>query len=262
MDLTITPFINRDDSKEKGLKAIKSYIPDRFNRYYDPFVGGGSLFFDLKPLYSVIGDIDENLIYVYELVRDDPKQLMEILQHFEDSYNKLETKEERGKEFKKHSANFQREYYSNRKLPFFAATNIFLSNVARTPYYTKTIIRPPSSLPEKIKLYDEENILKASKLLSVTDIYAQHYTYTIKKIEKNDFIFLDPPILNKQYNGFNMKNYASFLKSVKKIDRCNALFLLLIERKEKLKSLFKDFNLHTVWVDNKYNCNMYAVTNY
>ena len=75
------------------------YIPDNYNDYFEPFVGGGALFFNLQPKHKVyINDRNSALIGLYNRFKDDStyNQLIELLNLWEEFYNKeLSTADEK-----------------------------------------------------------------------------------------------------------------------------------------------------------------------
>jgi DNA adenine methylase len=65
--------------KRALLKQILTYVPSSFNRYFEPFVGGGALFFALQPKQAVISDNNTELINCYKQVRDCPDAVIAFL---------------------------------------------------------------------------------------------------------------------------------------------------------------------------------------
>ena len=65
----VKPFVKWVGGKTQLLPTIREMMPTTFERYYEPFVGGGALFFDLKPSHAVINDINRSLITTYKQLR-------------------------------------------------------------------------------------------------------------------------------------------------------------------------------------------------
>ena len=59
------PFLKWVGGKTQLLDELKKYIPKNFNKYIEPFVGGGALLFDLAPQKAIINDANEELINAY-----------------------------------------------------------------------------------------------------------------------------------------------------------------------------------------------------
>ena len=67
---TLQPFTKWTGGKRQLLSVIKSLMPDQYNNYFEPFVGGGSFLFDIKPKNAVINDFNSELITVYNIFKD------------------------------------------------------------------------------------------------------------------------------------------------------------------------------------------------
>ncbi|HGQ1571310.1 TPA: DNA adenine methylase, partial [Streptococcus pneumoniae] len=64
--VTLQPFTKWTGGKRQLLPVIRELIPKTYNRYFEPFVGGGALFFDLAPKDAVINDFNAELINCYQ----------------------------------------------------------------------------------------------------------------------------------------------------------------------------------------------------
>ena len=76
------PFIKWAGGKRQLLPELLRYVPERFGRYYEPFVGGGALFFELRPHAARLTDVNERLIRTYRGVRDDVESVIALLSRF------------------------------------------------------------------------------------------------------------------------------------------------------------------------------------
>lgn len=63
------PFLKWAGGKTRLLPALRRYVPKKFERYFEPFLGGGAFFFDTAPDSAVLGDSNSDLISCYEVVR-------------------------------------------------------------------------------------------------------------------------------------------------------------------------------------------------
>ena len=82
---SIKPFIKWVGGKRQLLNQILPYIPKDFYRYYEPFIGGGALLFELQPKVAIINDINPELVNVYEVVKNNPQELITTLSYFDHS---------------------------------------------------------------------------------------------------------------------------------------------------------------------------------
>ncbi len=86
------PFLKWAGGKAQLLPALLARVPERIETYYEPFIGGGALFFALvadparRPRRAVLNDLNADLVTTYEVVRDAPEALAERLEALEARY--------------------------------------------------------------------------------------------------------------------------------------------------------------------------------
>ena len=78
----VAPFLKWVGGKRQLIENFLELIPKNINSYCEPFLGGGALFFELQPKIAYVNDINENLILVYKIIRDDVENLIEELSKF------------------------------------------------------------------------------------------------------------------------------------------------------------------------------------
>ncbi|WP_026671863.1 DNA adenine methylase [Alkalihalobacterium bogoriense] len=82
----VQPFLKWAGGKRQLIPVLSELAPKEFNRYFEPFVGAGAMLFHFKPEAAFINDVNEELINVYEMIRDDIDELLESLEkHQNDS---------------------------------------------------------------------------------------------------------------------------------------------------------------------------------
>ena len=65
------PFVKWAGGKRQIIDKLKLYVPEEYDTYYEPFVGGGALLFELSPKKAVINDSNKELMNVYECIKDE-----------------------------------------------------------------------------------------------------------------------------------------------------------------------------------------------
>ena len=75
----IAPFIKWAGGKRQLIMKIKERMPEKYNTYYEPFVGGGAVLFELLPVKAVINDINRALINAYKQIRDNHTEFLEVI---------------------------------------------------------------------------------------------------------------------------------------------------------------------------------------
>ena len=78
-NIKVSPFVKWAGGKRQLMDKILERLPQDFNNYYEPFVGGGAVLFELKPQRAHINDINKSLINTYKAIRDFPQEFMSLL---------------------------------------------------------------------------------------------------------------------------------------------------------------------------------------
>lgn len=83
----VVPFLKWVGGKRQLIPTIKKRLPKGLSNcsYYEPFIGGGALLFELQPKRAIINDYNEELINVYKVIRDNPDELIEDLKKHENT---------------------------------------------------------------------------------------------------------------------------------------------------------------------------------
>ena len=94
------PFVKWAGGKRQIIDKLKKYIPEDFNTYYEPFVGGGALLFELSPKKAVINDCNSELMNVYTVLCDEDKfkKMCKVLNTYEMKHSEEFYYELRGKD--------------------------------------------------------------------------------------------------------------------------------------------------------------------
>ena len=202
-DKKIKPFLRWAGGKNWLTKNIDSVLPTHFNNYYEPFLGGGSIFFHLKNQNLIKGqatlsDLNPKLIKCYQTLRDSVDLVID--------------------ELKKYS-NDSITYYSERDLKYDtdfqeAARFIFLNRTSFNGIYRenlKGIYNVPYGYKNYKLLFDFDNLLRVSESLQNVKIEVSDFGKTILDAEKGDLTFIDPPYtVAHENNGFVKYNQKIF----------------------------------------------------
>jgi DNA adenine methylase len=194
------PFLKWAGGKRQLLPEIRKYIPSKFKRYFEPFIGGGAVLFDLQPKRAVINDINEEIINVYETIRSDVDALIADLKKHKndvDYYYKLREsdRESRYKNFSK-VKRASRIIYLNKTCynGLFRVNSQGQFNVPFGNYGNPNIVN--------------EVILRAvSHYLNVPGVDVRFlnvdFEVAVKEAKKDAFVYFDPPY-------YPISNSASF----------------------------------------------------
>lgn len=186
------PFLKWVGGKRQLIPQLDSYLPKTFESYFEPFFGGGAMYFHLAPVTGYINDINKSLTGAYSDVRDNIEDLLESLKLIELEYFKLD--EDGQKEF----------YYDRRaeynKEPFNTIRKstllIFLNRTCFNGLYRenrKGEFNVPHGRAKNPTICDEDNLRNVSKALKYVKILNGSYTEALKTAKAGDFVYLDPP---------------------------------------------------------------------
>ena len=197
------PFIKWVGGKGQLIEQLEALLPADFSgrenvTYIEPFVGGGAMLFYMLQKYpniklAVINDINPDLTLCYQVVRDNPTELVKSLDAIQTEYHALRTEEERkifflGKRDRFNTKSL--DSIENCTLFFFLNRTCFNGlyrvnkagkfNVPFGKYSTPTIC-------------DADTIYADSRLLQKVEIMTGDFEQTYNKIEDNTFFYFDPP---------------------------------------------------------------------
>ncbi|WP_029625906.1 DNA adenine methylase, partial [Streptococcus sobrinus] len=83
--MPLQPFTKWTGGKRQLLPQLHALRPEQFNRYFEPFIGGGAFFFDLTPQNAVINDSNAELINAYHQIMNNPGELLDLLRLHQDN---------------------------------------------------------------------------------------------------------------------------------------------------------------------------------
>lgn len=193
-----SPLVKWPGGKRALLDTIIPVFPSCTNRYFEPFLGGGALFFALQPKKAVLSDTNEELINLYLHVRDFPNQLIRILKKYENSeaaYYRIRDDSPRSP-----IRRAARLLYLS-TLSFNGIHRVNLKGQFNVPYGKKT----------HLPTCDEEKILAASRMLSRTKLIVSDFENATEPAGKGDLVYFDPPYtVAHAHNGFVKYNEKIF----------------------------------------------------
>jgi DNA adenine methylase len=177
------PFLKWAGGKTQLLADLVRHVPESYNRYIEPFVGGGALFFHLRPLCAILSDSNAELINCYTVVRDHVYDLIEALNHYHN---------EEGFYYEIRAQN-PVELDKIRR----AARLVFLNHTCFNGLYRvnkKGQFNVPFGKYKNPTICDESALLAAHHALQCAELLHNDYSDTLHQFAgRGDFIFLDPP---------------------------------------------------------------------
>jgi len=180
------PFVKWAGGKGQLLPHLQPWLQARCSRYVEPFLGGGAVFFHLRPGRALLGDSNARLVETYEMVRDRPSDLMALLdQHQAHASNADYYYEVRSQQTEELSPTER------------AARFIFLNKTCYNGLY-RVNRRGQFNVPfgryrTPPQLYDQDVLTAASLALQGAVLACQDFAATLAQVAESDLVYLDPP---------------------------------------------------------------------
>jgi DNA adenine methylase len=184
------PFLKWAGGKAQLLAQFDRFFPDHLDRYFEPFIGGGAVFFHLRARFpqmrAFLRDNNAELINAYAVVRETPNELMRRLDQHLAAY----------------LADRERYYYLVRSQHHLADP---IERAARMVFLNKTCFNGlwrvnargefnvPIGSHKNPALYDRDNLLAASWALRRAQLAVQDFRTTLTEARGGDFVYVDPP---------------------------------------------------------------------
>jgi DNA adenine methylase len=179
--------------------AHSSLFDIPFERYVEPFLGGGAIYFHLQPKSALLADVNPNLIDCYRAVRLAPTKIEAALRRHQKLHSTTYYYEERSRKRRSLIERAAQMLYLNRTC-WNGLYRVNLLGEFNVPIGTKTSVVLPS-----------DNFKGAAQLLRGAELVAQDFEKTIGAAERGDFLFVDPPYTVKHnMNGFLKYNESIF----------------------------------------------------
>lgn len=265
-DNSVAPIVKWVGGKRQLMPEIKKYIPEPndISTYYEPFMGGGAVLFDLQPKKAVVNDINSELINLYKVVKEDVESLIEELGSYK---------------------NEESFYYKIRKLDRKLEIYEKLTDVqraARIHYLNKTCynglyrVNQAGEFNTPFGKYKNPNIQNADTLRAVSKYFnkadirflSTDFEEAIKYCRREGFVYFDPPydpvsdsanFTGYAKGGFDRKEQIRLKKLCDKLDDRGVRFLLSNAYTDFIIDLYsdrdRDYRIETIQAKRSINSN-------
>ena len=222
--VTAKPFIKWAGGKGQLLDTFSAFYPKEdldkglIDTYVEPFLGGGAVLFDVMQKFNIkkafVFDVNEELVNTYRVIKEEPIQLMDILEEFQKDYIKKNVVS-RKEMFYEIREKFNQGILENTKNRMnMAACFIFLNRTCFNGLYRVNKAgkyNVPSGDYKNPKICDRENLEKVSNILQNVEIFLGDYKNSSQYCHQKSFVYFDPPYrpLNPT-SSFNSYSKAGF----------------------------------------------------
>lgn len=209
MGKDLKPFTKWVGGKRQLLPELIELLPSSFGGYYEPFIGGGALFFELAPKQAVINDNNKELVLAYQVIKTDVELLID--------------------ELKKHRDNNSKEYYldlrsADRDGRIYQMTDVeragrilYMLRVNFNGLYrvnSKNQFNVPYGKYKNPKIVDEDNLRNISEYLNDNDIAILNgdFETATQNAKQGDLVYFDPPYVplspTESFTGYTADGFG------------------------------------------------------
>ncbi len=241
-----SPLLKWPGSKVPFVAHLASLAPARFERYHEPFVGGGALFFSLRPECPFLGDRNAELVNLYQVVRDEPDTLIKAMAAHENTrehYQRvrglhpdaLPPVERAARTLFLNRTCYNGLYRVNRHGLF----NVPYGNQAHTSFFQPTIVRA------------------AHRALQGAEIFCEDFAACAGRVRPGDFVYLDPPYaaglsdgkaFKYQADGFGEAEQRRVAELFRLLDRRGSLVMASNADCQLTRQLYAGFEIDALSV--------------
>ena len=256
------PFVKWAGGKRQIIDKLKEYVPDEFGVYYEPFVGGGALLFELSVGKAIINDSNKELMNVYNVLCDENKfkKMCGVLNRYEVEHSEDFYYEIRNKDRNKNTYNKLSDYTR-------AARTIYLNKACFNGLYRvnrKNEFNVPFGKKNQVNTYDGGNLITVSNYLTMNDIKIMSVDFedAVNEAKRGDFVYFDPPYDSdtKTFNsyteeGFGKDEQKRLARVFKELDKRGVYVMLSNHNTVLVNELYKGYNIHKIEAKRNINAN-------
>lgn len=256
----VAPVVKWVGGKRQLLDEITPLLPKRITSYCEPFLGGGAVLFAIQPTKAIVNDLNQDLITVYEVIRDDVESLLESLKKHQNTAEYFYTIRDmdRNKEAYQAMSKIERAsrlIYLN-KTCFNGLFRVNSSGEFNSPfghYKNPNIVNEPI-LRAVSKYFIASNIM----------FYSEDFAETLKRVRRGGFVYLDPPydpvsdtasFTGYNKGGFDRKEQLRLKQCCDELTQRGVKFMLSNSATEFIKELYAEYEITIVKAKRAINSN-------
>lgn len=219
-NILVAPVLKWVGGKRQLISEIDSLIPKSISTYVEPFVGGGAVLFHLQPKKAIINDFNKELMNVYQVIKDNPDGLLEVLKkhkelNSEDYFYKIRSLD-RGDDYE----NLSNEERAGRIIYLNKTCYNGLFRVNRAGFFNT-----PYGKYKNPSIVNEVTIKAMSKYFNSANIkfLTGDYKEALKGLRRGSFVYFDPPYMpissSSNFTGYTEIGF-DYEKQVELRDEC------------------------------------------
>lgn len=258
----LNPFVKWAGGKKQLLPRLMEHVPEHYNRYYEPFIGGGAFLLDLQPQIATINDVNEQLLNVYIQLQTDVEALISMI-------NKLDNVECDKEHYMRMRECYNKKISAGELDIECAALMIWINKHCFNGLYRvngKGLFNVPYNNKATGSSIDEDNLRAIAHFLLNSDITILHGDFEIacETVRSGDFVYFDSPYIpvsetanftDYTKGGFSYKDHKRLASLFHKLNKRGAMIMLSNHNVPLVYELYDGFQIEEISVRRAINSN-------
>lgn len=257
---SVAPILKWVGGKRQILDEIKQYVPEKFNTYHEPFLGGGAVLFDLQPDRALANDVNPELMNVYMVIKNNVEELIQTLKRHDQCYRRPPEAAARKYFYRIRELDRSEAAYNQLTPVQKAARTIFLN---RTCFNGLFRVNRAGQFNTPFGYYKNPNIINEKTVRAVSDYFnraaiklcCEDFEIVLKQASEGDFVYLDPPydplsdtasFTEYDRGGFGSKEQIRLSRVCQNLDQRGIMFLLSNSATDFVNELYRKYPIETI----------------
>ena len=259
-NLKLSPFVKWAGGKKQLLSRLEECMPHSYNRYYEPFIGGGALLLDVQPSNAVINDVNEQLLDVYRQLKANAEAVIDSIRQFDavecDKEHYLHMRSEYNKKIAGHILDVE-----------CAALTIWINKHCFNGLYrvnAKGLFNVPYNNKTSGTSMREENLRNIGHYLNsnTVTILEGDFELACANVQAGDFVYFDPPYIpisatahftDYTKDGFGYEDHCRLAALYRRLDAAGVKVMLSNHNVDLVYQLYDGFHIKVVDVKRAIN---------
>lgn len=261
--MKLTPFIKWIGGKTQLLPEILPILPERYNLYFEPFLGGGSVFLNLAPKKAFIGDTNQQLMNLYRVIATHVYDLI-------DRIKALDSVQVSSEYYYQLRAKFNAKIISQDLDTEQAALLVWLNKHCYNGLYrvnSRGLLNAAWNKDTNINTCDFNNLLQIHNYFSLNEIgfYCCDFSRTCQHVSKGDLVYFDSPYMpignTEDFTKYTKEQFTTtdhlrLRKLFGDLDKKGAYLIMSNSNAPTVHRLYKGYNIKIVKARRNVNCNV------
>jgi DNA adenine methylase len=251
----MNPFVKWAGGKKQLLPRLMEHVPEHFDRYYEPFIGGGAFLLDLQPQIATINDVNEQLLNVYIQLQTDVEALIAMI-------NELDAVECDKEHYMKMRERYNKKIASGELDTECAALMIWINKHCFNGLYRvngKGLFNVPYNNKATGSSIDEDNLRMIAHFLMTSDTTILHgdFESACETVRSGDFVYFDSPYVpvsetanftDYTKDGFSYEDHKRLASLFRELDKRGAMIMLSNHNVPLVHELYEGFQIEEISV--------------